>query len=66
MFEMFAFVVTRVLAVIGFTLLPMTLFNLWYQEELATWEKRKLEWFRVAGNVIIGSIALSIMLAILA
>lgn len=66
MFEMFAFVVIRVLAVIGFTLLPITLFNLWYHEELMYSEKRRLEWFRVAGSIVIGSIALSVMLAILA
>ena len=66
MFEVFAFVVIRVLAVIGFTLLPMVLFSLWYQEELESWEKHNLGWFRVAGNIIIGSIALSVLLAILA
>lgn len=63
---MFAFVIIRVLAIVGFTLLPMTIFNLWYQEELESWEKKNLGWFRAAGNVIIGSIALSIMLALVA
>lgn len=60
---MFAFVLIRVLACVGLTLIPLTLFNLWYQEEVACLGGRELTPFRAAVNVIIVALSLAVLLS---
>jgi len=73
---MFASIVIRVLLVIGFTLFPLMLVNVWYQQEVIGEPGRfvtaqdlasrhaRYGWLRVSLNLIAGCVTLAIMLAL--
>lgn len=72
---MFASALIRVLAIIGFTLLPLTIVNVWFQEEVigepsqfndCAARAARYAWLRAALNIIVGTIVLAFLLALVA